>query len=192
MKKLFALTLLMSLACQAPAWAAVKTWNIIPEESSISFSGKQMGSSFQGKFNTFSAAILFDENTLDQSSVAASIDVTSVTSADKDVATSVKNKDWLDTATFPTARFESKSFEKLADGSFKASGNLTIRDITVPVVLPFTLVNKTDSGKDITVMDGKVILDRSAFKLGIGEWADPSVVANDVEVTVHITAFASP
>jgi len=180
-----------------PAAEAPKAqhWTFVPAESSLAFHGSQMGTAFDGSFAHFTPDIYFDAEHLDQSKVTADIDMSSVDAKDSDRNKNIVGADWFDVQKFPTARFETTKITKTGDNAYLADATLTIHGITQPVQLPFTLaVSKVphgkDSGKDKAVMTGKVTLDRSKFQLGQGDWADPSVIANDVPVEVKVTAIA--
>lgn len=180
----------LSLSPSAFAQSA-KKWEMIPAESSITFHGKQMGSDFAGTFPRFSAEIHFDAADLSASRVTATIDVTSAESGDAERDSNLKSPEWFDIKTFPAARFETTGFRRTDEDSFEANANLTIRDITLPVVLPFTLeITKDDSGKEKAVMKGSLTLDRSKFSLGTGDWADPGIITNEVPVDVIVAATA--
>ena len=79
---------------------------------------------------------------------------------------------------FPQATFQSSSIKALGGGKFDVAGKLTIkgqsRDVTVPVTL-------TQSGATTTA-SGTLALKRLAYKIGENEWADTSMVADDVQV----------
>lgn len=170
----------------SPAHAAAVKWEVLPAGSSLSFSGKQMGATFKGEFKTFSADIIFAADDLENSRVEATIDISSVTTHDKERDTNITGKEWFDAEQFKTARFVSTVFRKgEAPDSYVADGNLTIRDTTLPVSLPFTLTLGTDGA---TLMQGQLALDRSKFSLGTGDWADASIIANEVTVTVALNA----
>ena len=85
---------------------------------------------------------------------------------------------WFNVPQFPKASFQSSSIKSLGAGKYDVAGKLSIkgtsRDVTVPVVL-------TQSGAT-TVATGTVPLKRLAFKIGENEWADTSMVADDVQV----------
>jgi polyisoprenoid-binding protein YceI len=179
----------IAVPATAPAAAAAKKWDVVPAKSSITFHGKQMGTEFEGVISKFTADIAFDAANLDGSKVTADIDINSIDAKDAERNKSIKGSDWFDTEHFPSARFESTKFTKTGDNSFTADANLTIHGISVPVQLPFTLTEeKVGFGQDRMVMTGTVTLDRSKFKLGQGDWADPSVIANEVPVSVQVTA----
>ena len=181
---------LLLVLFSAPALAAGVKWDVVPEKSSITFKAKQLGAEFSGGFDRFTADIVFDPDNLAASAVKAEIDISSVNTQAADRDANIKGREWFDAAQFPVARFETTQIRKTGDKAYEASATLTIRDVTQPVILPFTLdIAAADSGKEpVAVMDGSVILDRSKFKLGSGSWADTSVIANEVPVYVHVTA----
>lgn len=177
------------LLTAAPALAAPQ-WDMVPDQSKLAFSGTQMGGAFSGVFKSFTPVIIFDADDLAKSKVTADIDLASIDTGDGERDTAAKSRDWFDIQNTPIARFESTGFRKTGDNAFEADGNLTIRSVTVPVVLPFTLdFSSTDSGKQQAVMKGRITLDRRKFKLGQGEWADPGSVGNDIAVDITLTAF---
>ncbi|HYD17090.1 MAG TPA: YceI family protein [Patescibacteria group bacterium] len=178
------------LAAETPAPPAAREWTLLPRESTITFRGKQMGKEFDGEISTFKAQIWFDPEQLDQSKVIVDIDLMSIDARDTDRNKSLLGPEWLDVQQFPVAHFETVNFAKKEDGSYIASATLTMHGMPVEVQLPFTLDIKQDSGKDKAIMTGKVTLDRSKFALGTGDWADPSVIANEVDVTVTVAATA--
>lgn len=170
---------------------AAREWKMVEKESSITFKCKQMGKDFDGEILGFSPVIHFDDAQLDQSKVSVDIDLTTIDAHDTDRNKSLFGADWLDIAQFPQARFETQKITKKNDGSYVAEATLTLHGTVQQIELPFTLsIDTKDSGKDKAVMNGKVTLDRSKFALGTGDWADPSVIANEIVVEVKVTATA--
>ncbi len=86
---------------------------------------------------------------------------------------------WFDTAKFPVARFASSSMKDAGGGKYEIAGTLTMKGISKPAVVPIA-VSKDAAGN--TVADGTFAVKRLDFKLGEGEWADTTTVANDVVV----------
>ena len=72
----------------------------------------------------------------------------------------------------------------LGGGKYQASGDLTIRGVSKPVLLPFTLAISGDTAR----MNGSLVLNRTAFGIGQGQWKTGDVVASEVTVTVALTA----
>lgn len=162
----------------------IQKWSVLPEESKITFKGNQMGSPFDGAVKSFTADIIFDINHLDQSHVQVFIKTADIDAQDSERNKALAGSEWLDIAQFPEIKFLATAFKKIDDFHFETDGDLTIRNITLPLHFPFTLTFSDDKA----VMDASVTLNRSLFKLGTGEWADPSIIANEVAVHIHLTA----
>lgn len=191
--------LLALLLLAAPAMAeklpdpvAVPKWEVIPAASAITFTAKQMGTTFEGHVPKFTTDIRFSPDALDRSKAVVEIDTASIDAGDKERNEALQDKAWFDPERFPAARFETSGFTRTGDGAFLADATLTIRGVSVPVQLPFTLVKeKPDAVPEQLVMEGAVTLDRSKFRLGQGDWADPGVIANEVAVKVRLTVVAA-
>lgn len=167
----------------------IPVWRIVPEKSSVGFQSRQIGAPFAGVFRVFSADIHFDPERLDASRVVAEIETASVDTDDAERDETLRQSAWFDSAGFPLARFASTSFSREPGGSYVAEGSLTIRDVTVPVSLPFTLsFSETPDGGTIADMKGALELDRSRFGLGGEDWADDSVIPHTVGVSVTLRA----
>jgi polyisoprenoid-binding protein YceI len=101
-----------------------------------------------GTFGDFTADISFDPDNLPAAKVTADIAIQSLDSKDKERDDTAKGRDFFDADSFPKARFESSEFKKTGENTYEAVGNLTIKDVTLPLSLSFTLVFATDdSGK---------------------------------------------
>ena len=81
-------------------------------------------------------------------------------------------------AKFPQATFQSSAIKALGGGKFEVYGALLIKGASQPVVVP---VSVTQAGTGSTAT-GNFVIKRLDFKIGEGEWADTSMVANDVQV----------
>lgn len=177
-------------AAPAPAASLAKKWDLDLTKSTITFKGTQVDTpGFDGVITKFYPVINFDADHLDQSRVTVEIDVTSIDAKEQERNKTLQGADWLDAVKFPSARFETTGFTKTGDNAFTADATLTIRDVTVPVQLPFTLTPAPDAGPGRVLMEGKVTLDRSKFQLGQGDWADTGVIGNDIPVEVKLLAW---
>lgn len=167
-----------------PLTAHAASWRVVAEESSLGFRGTQAGMGFDGVFPVFDAAIEFDPARLDKARVAVTIDMTRAESGSAERDGALRQADWFDVARYPQARFAATTFRDLGNGHYEARGALTLKGVTRPVVLPFTL--KIDGAT--ARMDGGLTLDRHHFKVGEGQWASDQWVAREVVVTVKLTA----
>jgi len=165
--------------------ASIPTWQIIPTNSSLTFTATQNGAPVTGTFKTFSGEINFDPNQLSASKVKIIIDVASVSDAYNQLADTLKTSDWFNVKTFPQAIFQSTEFSKTKDGSYESKGTLAIRDKTLPVMLTFTLEEYSQTHARIK---GSTMIKRTAFGVGQGEWADTKAVKDDVQINFTIVA----
>ena len=175
--KLTFLTILAAVASLfSPAVFAQQ--KLLANQSDVSFTFKQMGVPVDGKFTKFDAQINFDASKLATSKIAFTIDIASATLGDKATDAELPKAPWFNTAKFPQATFASSSIKALGGGKFDVAGTLTIKGNAQSVVVPVTL---TQSGATTTAA-GALPIKRLAFKIGENEWADTSMVADDVQV----------
>lgn len=151
---------------------------LVPAQSSIGFTAKQMGVPLQGHFKKFTAQVAFDPTKLASSKISFSVDTGSATLGSRETDAELPKAVWFNVPQFPQATFESSSIKALGAGKFEVLGKLnikgTVRDVVVPVAL-------TQNGA-ATTATGTLALKRLAYKIGENEWADTSMVADDVQV----------
>ncbi|GGY49760.1 YceI family protein [Parvularcula lutaonensis] len=161
-------------------------WTVDREASSIGFRATQNGKTFEGTFGRWNAAILLDLEAPEvEGSIEALIDLASADAGSKDRNEALPEEAWFNTALHPVAVFRSTAIRSTGPGTYEADGTLTIKGITREVVMPFSL-EVDENGRAIA--DGSVILDRSEFGVGTGEFADGKWVGLEVEVLLHIEA----
>lgn len=184
--------LAMTLLFAAPARAetAIAEWSIVKDSSTLRFDAVQMGAPFEGSFKTFGGKIAFDPANLPASKVDMSIDMSSVEASSSDRNNYLPMPDWFNTDAFPEAHFVTTAITKGLDkNQYVAKGDLTIRNVTLPISMPFTLdITKSDSGVEIAKMNGEAVLNRLDYGVGQGEWKDTKSVENQVKIKVSLTA----
>jgi polyisoprenoid-binding protein YceI len=173
MKLLFASALAVTLA--APAFADQK---LLPAQSQIAFTSRQMGVPVDGKFKTFDAQVAFDPKKPEAAKIGITIDLGSVSLGAAESEAELAKPTWFDAKKFPQASFQSTSVKAAGPGRFDVAGKLSIKGHPQDVVVPVTL---TQAGGTTTAA-GTFTIKRLDFKIGEGEWADTSMVANDVQV----------
>jgi polyisoprenoid-binding protein YceI len=176
--------IIAALAIAAPAWAAPPAWVVDRGASKVGISSTFDGQAVGGSFRTWDANIRFDPKDLAHSSANVTIDVGSVTTGDADRDTALPDTPWFWAAKYPKATFVSRSFKALGGNRYEAAGDLTIRGVTKPLTLPFTLVITGDAAK----MNAAVSVNRLAFGVGQGEWQTTQVIPAAVQVTIALTA----
>ena len=172
----------LALAITTPAVAA--GWTADPARSTLAFDGTQTGAPFTGKFRTWTATIDFDPAKPEAAHVRVDIDVASATTDDPQKDAAMPAEDWFDTGKFAHAIFEATGFKAKGGDAYETTGNLTLRGVSKPVTLAFTLTIKEDQAHAV----GHAKLVRTDFGVGGGQWADGSMVGLDVAVDVDLVA----
>jgi len=125
---------------------ASTTWNLDPAHSVAEFKVKHMMiSNVKGHFTKVSGVLTLDESNLAKSSVAALIDVSSLDTRDAQRDGHLKSDDFFAVEKYPTMTFKSTNVQ-LTSGEGTVAGDLTIRDVTRPVV--FEVEGPTSPAKD--------------------------------------------
>src|SRR6202011_4341370 len=113
-------------------------WAVDTNHSSIGFSIRHLGvSKVRGRFTRFDADVVIG-GTLDTTSVTATVDVASIDTANAARDAHVLSPDIIDVAKRPTMVFRSTRIAG-AGSEYQIDGDLTIGDITRPIVLAVEL-----------------------------------------------------
>ena len=169
----------IALLTTMPAFAQQKL-NLA--QSDVSFTFKQMGVPVDGKFKKFDAQISFDAAKLDASKVTFTVDIASTTIGDPATDAELPKATWFNTAKFPQATFVSSSIKALGAGKYEAAGKLSIKGLAQDVVVPVTMSQAGSGATAVTTAVGSFPIKRLTFKIGEGEWADTSMLADPVQV----------
>ena len=170
--------IMLGAAFVVGAQAALAQQQLVPAQSEVQFTARQMGVPLDGHFKKFSAQVAFDPAKLATSKISLTVDTGSATLGSKETDAELPKPVWFNVAKFPQAQFESTAIKALGGGKFEVAGKLTIKGNAQNVVVPVTL---TQSGPTTTAT-GSLPIKRLAFKIGENEWADTSMVADDVTV----------
>lgn len=173
-----------------PALAApmkASRWAVQPG-STLGFSTAWSGQAIEGRFDRWTADIVFSPDDLAHSKATVSIDLASVNTGDAQRDASLPAPDWFDTATDAKATFTAARFEKTGEGRFTAHGELSLRGVKRPLSLPFRL----EIDGDRASVRGVTSLDRTAFGVGQGEWKQTDQIPAKVGVRVTLKARRMP
>ena len=175
----------MENTMEPEAPAIIPAWTV-QSGGRLGFTATWNGDAIRGTFSRWRSTIKFNPDALDQSSIKVTVDLASADTGDGQRDESLKGSDFFDASTHPSAIFTSSSIRKLGGDRYEATGSLNLRGATKPTTLRFTL--KID-GKRAKV-SGTTQLDRTRFKVGIGEWASTDVIAAAVAVDFSFNAVS--
>ncbi len=165
------------------------TWTVDPVHSEVGFSVRHMMvSKVRGKFTSFSATMVTAEDPL-QSSVKATIDLSSITTGNEDRDNHIRSADFFEVDTYQTMTYQSTGI-RVDDDDYIVDGDLTLKGVTKPVPLRVELggfgpdpyggtragfsaraeINRRDFGVDFNAAletGGLVVADKVAIELEI-------------------------
>lgn len=188
MKKLISLFTVIAAAASLSA----ETYTIDTTHSSVSYSLRHLVSKFSSNFTKVTGTVDFDASAPEKSKVEATIAVIPNTANEKR-DTHLASADFFEVAKFPSASFKSTSWTKTGENTFDVAGDLTIKDVTKPVVLKTTLVGSGPGmapGSTLVGFESTTTLKRSDFKVGPESML--KVLGDDVTVTIGIEAGHKP
>lgn len=168
------------------ALAEASNWEIIPAESTLSFTAKQNGAPVTGTFKTFTGDIKCDLAQPEGCNIKIIVDINSVSDAYNELSDTLKTKQWFDAKSYPQAVFQSNQVSKASDKGYEAKGNLTIRDKTVPVILSF---QQTEDANGKGQFKGTTTIKRTDFGVGSGEWSDTKAIKDEVQIDFVLSAM---
>lgn len=111
------------------------TWAIDASHSNVEFSVRHMMvTTVKGHFALISGTMKVDANDHAASLMEATVNVSSVNTRDANRDTHLKAADFFDAEKYPTMTFKANRAEQVDNDEYKVHGDLTIRDVTKPVV----------------------------------------------------------
>ncbi|HVE07774.1 MAG TPA: YceI family protein [Paraburkholderia sp.] len=155
-------------------------------QSRLTATSKQMNVPVEGTFKKFSAQLSFDPAKPAAGTVQASVDMASYDLGDESYNDEVRDKEWFDAKTYPTATFVSSAIAPAGQDQFNVTGKLTLKGKSQTVVVPVKLSTQGAAH----AFDGAFTIKRLQFDIGTGEWKDTSTVADDIVIKFHIVSAA--
>lgn len=155
---------------------AVPAWKVTPG-GRLGFKVTVNGEAVSGSFGSWDAAIAFDPEQIDKSSIRATISLASVSSGDAGRDDMLHGDDFFG-AAHPTARFTADRIRAKGGNRYEAQGALQMKGVSKPVALAFSLDIK---GKDARA-SGTATFDRRDFGIGTGQFAGTDTISGNVTV----------
>ncbi|GGH64446.1 polyisoprenoid-binding protein YceI [Filimonas zeae] len=143
------------------------TWTIDPTHSEIQFKVKHLViTTITGAFTQFTGNVTAgDDFHAGEVSFDAHVNSISTNNAQRDEH--LKSADFFEADKYPMISFKSTSFKRIGGEDFELTGDLTIKDVTKPVVLDVTYggAMKDPWGNEKAGFELKGVLNRTDFNL---------------------------
>ncbi len=176
------------LAIAAPfALAQNTTWISDQAHSEVDFTVTHLSiSNVRGRFGKVDARIELNSADITKSSVAATIDTSTVDTGVAGRDNDLRSANFFDVANFPTATFTSTAVTKTGNG-LSVAGNLTLHGVTQPVTLNVEGPNGPVpgmGGKQHAGFSATTTISRSAF--GIAPKMPTGMVGDAVKLSIDL------
>jgi len=156
MKKIIIPTAVL-VAFLSSAFTISMLWKADEKTSTVNF--ELPAGDKKGTFSNLTTTIDFDAKNLSTSKITAGIDVSTIKAGNEKLETHLLSADFFDAMKFPKITFTSTEITSTSAG-YLAKGNLTMKDSTKVIELPFTF---TESAKDKAVFSGTMTLNAGDF-----------------------------
>ncbi|AMR30658.1 hypothetical protein A0256_04065 [Mucilaginibacter sp. PAMC 26640] len=172
MKKAFSVILFLMIS--AATFAQIKSNDV---KATVSFKIKNLGLNTSGVIPAAQATIMFDPAKLAESKIDAVADANTI-DTDNDMRNNhLKKEEFFDVAKYPKIIMKSVSFTKKGGDNYVGQFNLTIKDKTKAVTVPFTYT-KSDNGG---LFKGNFKINRKDFGVG----GNSFTLSNDVTIDIQ-------
>jgi polyisoprenoid-binding protein YceI len=184
----------MTTATQIPGYVT-GTWVIDQAHTDISFSVRHlMVSKVRGKFRTFEGTLQTAENPL-ESSVTATIDLTSIDTNNEQRDGHIKSKDFFEVESYPTMTYRSTGVRVDGD-AFILDGELDLHGVTksVPLALELNGFGPDPYGGTRVGFSATTEINRRDFGIDISMPLDGggAVVGDKISITLEVEAVLQP
>ena len=179
--KLFMTKLLYILFFVAAGHVVQAQQKLTPVDASskVQFTIKNFGINSNGQLSGLKGEILFDQKKLATSKFDITVDVASINTDNTKRDNHLRAADFFDAAKYPQIHIVGKPFAAGANG-FVLKGNLTIKNITRPVEIPFT-VSPQGTG---LLFDGSFRINRLDYTVG----GESATMADELGITLKVLA----
>ena len=172
---------------------ATSTWTVDPTHSIAEFAVKHLViTTVKGRFRDLEGTLQIDEERPENSSVEATIDVASIDTNVADRDAHLRSDDFFNAEKFPKITFRSTGVERVDDANYKVHGDLTIRDVTRPVVLDTEFEGEINDpwGNRRAGLTATTQISRKEFGVKWNQLieAGGAAVGDNVKITLHIEA----
>lgn len=167
------------------------TWKVDNAHSEVGFKVKHMMiTNVSGSFETFDAVVSISGDDFSTAQFNFSADIESITTGVGDRDAHLKSDDFFNAEAFPQLTFASSSVKFNGDEDVVIEGEMTIRDITKPIVLQAEFggivvdpYGQTKAGLTVT---GKIKRSEFGLKWNAITEAGSIVVSDEIRLNVEL------
>ena len=152
------------------------------DQGELLFEPTWEGEMVPGRFTGFDVSLDTGEGGVTGATLEVTVNLGSADMDDPDINEAIAGSEWFDIGRFPVATYKSDSIETDPDGGHVAKGHLDLKGVRLPVTVPFQWTESNDRAE----MSGEVVIDRTRFSVGSGEWANDDPIGTAVRVRFSV------
>ena len=151
-------------------------------EGELLFQPTWEGEALSGRFGEFDVRLDTNDQSLPGAALEVNVNLESADMDDPDLNEAIAGAEWFAVSDHPIATYTSDLIKKTGDGKYLASGHLELKGARLPVDVPFRWSRKGDRAE----MSGEVVVDRTRFDVGSGEWEGGDTIGTEVRVSFNV------
>lgn len=166
----------------AVAGAPADEWQM-QGEGELLFEATWEGETVPGRFHEFEVCLDTGDGGIAGASLTVTVPLESADMDDPDINEAIAGAEWFAVSEYPVATYTSESIEAGPEGGYVAEGYLDLKGVRLPVSVPFQW--RESDGR--AAMRGELVIDRTRFDVGTGEWATGEPIGTGVRVRFDVT-----
>ncbi len=151
-------------------------------EGELLFEPTWEGEALPGRFGMFDVQLDTGNGGVAGAQLEVTVKLESADMDDPDINEAIAGAEWFAMSEHPVATYTSDSIDKTDDGAYLASGHLELKGVRLPVDVPFRWSRKGDRAE----MHGELVIDRTQFDVGSGEWESGETIGTAVRVRFNV------
>ena len=166
------------------------SWSIDSAHSSVSFKVRHLGiSNVRGEFTSYDAEISMEDTDLSTLSVSATIETASIDTGNERRDNHLRSDDFFGADEFPVISFVSTGVTQIDGNTFHLEGTLTMKDVTLPVVLEGAFLGTTTMrGSERAGFEASTSVNRLDYNLSWDQITEAGgiVVGHEVQINLDL------
>lgn len=167
-----------------------REWRIDASHSALNFRIRHFFTPVPGVFERWGGTFKFDPENLEGSSIDISIDVSSINTKNERRDGHLRTADFFDAEKYPNMTFVSSSITSTGENSYVATGELTIKETTHTIELPFEFLgampHPSRANTTVAGFRSELTLLRNDYGVGTGDYIQTAVIGNEVTIEIFL------
>lgn len=165
-------------------------WTIDAAHSAVNFKIRHFFTPIPGTFESWGGMLLFDPNNLEGSKIDISLEVGSINTKNERRDNHLRTDDFFNAEEFPTMKFVSTEIRSTGENAYVAVGELTIKETTKTIELPFKLLgvmaDPRDENTTIAGFSAETKILRNEYGVGSGDYIQTAVIGDEVTIEINL------